>query len=79
MFKTINEVFTVLTHKQRSKLYIMQFILLGASVVELVGITSIAPYLAVVADPALIQKNPILSNLYSITGSESNSVFLIYL
>jgi ATP-binding cassette, subfamily B, bacterial PglK len=79
MFKTINEVFTVLTHKQRSKLYIMQFILLGASVVELVGITSIAPYLAVVADPALIQKNPILSNFYSITGSESNSVFLIYL
>lgn len=46
---------------------------------ELVGIASIGPFMAVVADSNVIQSNKVLSGLFLLVGFEENQVFLYFL
>ncbi len=79
MISILKDLFDVLTAKQRKRLITMQLFLLGISILELAGVTSIAPYIAVVMDPGLIRENDILRNLYEAYSFETDRQFLIYL
>ena len=49
------------------------------ALVEIVGVASIMPFLAVLADPTVVHSNPVLSELYSRLGFADTQRFLFFL
>ena len=53
--------------------------MVGRSVMEIVGIFSVSPFLAVLGNPNLIRTNRYLAGLMEISGVESFDGFLLML
>lgn len=76
MYKTIKELFQLLTQQQRKRFYALQMLVILMAVMELLGIASIGPFMALVADPKLIETNSTLAYLYELSGLNSANQFL---
>ena len=72
----IKELFQLLTPQQRKRFYILQALVILMAVMELIGIASIGPFMALVADPQLIETNATLATLYEYSGLKSANQFL---
>ena len=59
MLSVIKNLFSLLSDKQRKSFYILQFLVILMAFTELLGIASIAPFMALVGDPSLLQKEGI--------------------
>ncbi|MGL5490309.1 MAG: ABC transporter ATP-binding protein, partial [Shewanella sp.] len=79
MFMLIRELFSLLTVRQRNKLYFLQILVLAMAVMEIFGIASIGPFMALVGDISLLDKNSFLMTLYSYWGVQSQYEFIFYL
>lgn len=79
MFKMIRELFPLLDARQRKQFCILQILIVIMAFVELIGIASIAPFMALVGDISLIEKNSIYSNLYQLSGLNNSMDFLFYI
>ena len=71
MLSVIKELFSLLSEKQRKNFYLLQFLVLLMAFTELLGIASIAPFMALVGDPSLLQGEGIYSKLYQFSGLNS--------
>ncbi len=60
----IAEVWTVLSRSQRRRVLAIQFISVVMAFCTVTGIAAIAPFFAVLGDPGLIDRNPVLRWLY---------------
>lgn len=78
MFKMIRELFSLLNSRQRKQFYILQVLVVIMAFTELVGIASIAPFMALVGDISLIEKKGIYSTLYQFSGLNNPMDFLFY-
>ena len=78
MFKFIKEFFSLLTISQRKKFFLFQFFIVIMSFVEIVSIISIAPFMALVADPTILNQENLLATLYLKSNLESYE-FIFYL
>lgn len=76
MLKTLIELFRLLTHDQRRRFYSLQALVVLMAFLELVGIASIGPFMALVADINLIESNVIYNKLYVVSGLSSPTDFL---
>lgn len=76
MLSVIKELFALLSHKQRKHFYILQFLVILMAFTELLGIASIAPFMALVGDPSLLQQEGIYSKLYQLSGISNPVDFL---
>lgn len=76
MYSLIKELFSLLTPSQRKRFYILQVLVILMAVMELLGIASIGPFMALVADPELIETNTTLAQLYEWSGLQSKNQFL---
>ncbi|GKT11857.1 MAG: ATP-binding cassette, subfamily B, bacterial PglK [Thiomicrorhabdus sp.] len=76
MLKLIKELFSLLTPQQRKRFYFLQFLVVIMALIEMVGIASIGPFMALVGDIGLIERNEVFSQLYSISGLTDPMVFL---
>ncbi|MBO1922996.1 ABC transporter ATP-binding protein [Thiomicrorhabdus sp. 6S3-12] len=79
MIKLIKELFSLLTPGQRRRFYVLQILVVLMAIFELVGIASIAPFMAIVSDPAVIESNHFLNQLYFLTGFTEYSEFLFFI
>ncbi|WBA13979.1 ABC transporter ATP-binding protein [Salinivibrio proteolyticus] len=79
MLKLIKELFYLLTPQQRKRFYLLQILVLAMAMLEVVGIASIGPFMALVGDISLIEKNDFLSSFYAYSNSESPYDFLFIL
>lgn len=79
MLSVIKELFSLLSDKQRKHFYILQFLVIIMAFTELLGIASIAPFMALVGDPSLLEKDGIYSKLYTFSGLDSSMDFLFIL
>ncbi|QVL50284.1 MAG: ABC transporter ATP-binding protein [Thiocapsa sp.] len=82
MFKIIRllrDLKNVLSPAQRWQLVKFQFLAILMAFSEIIGIISIAPFIAIVADPSRIDQQGILATLYQWSGAQSSNQFLIYL
>lgn len=68
MLNVIKEIFSLLSSSQRKKFYALQILVIIMSLTELVGIASIAPFLALVGDKDLLYKEGIYSTLFHLSG-----------
>lgn len=78
MFKMIRQLFSLLTPSQLRQFYRLQFLVVVMSFTELVGIASIAPFMAMVGDISLLERSGIYAELYKLSGLQDPRDFLFY-
>lgn len=72
----IKQLFQLLTPAQRKRFYGLQVLVILMAVMELFGIASIGPFMALVADPKLIETNHTIATIYQFSGLQSTNQFL---
>lgn len=78
MFKMIRQLFSLLTPQQLKQFYILQLLVVVMAFTELVGIASIAPFMALVGDISLLEKEGLFAELYQLSGIANPMDFLFY-
>lgn len=78
MLSVIKQLFSLLSEKQRKHFYILQFLVTLMAFTELLGIASIAPFMALVGEISLLEQDNIYSKLYKLSGL-SNPIDFIFL
>lgn len=76
MLSVIKELFSLLSDKQRKNFYILQFLVILMAFTELLGIASIAPFMALVGDSSLLQQEGLYSKIYQLSGISDPVDFL---
>ncbi len=79
MIKLIRKIFSLFTQQERSHILLLFTGIVVRSIVEVAGVASIMPFIAVVSNPDVIFTNTILSFVYSSLGLESARAFLLIL
>ena len=76
MFHLARELFALLTPIQRRRYYSLQVMVILMAFMELLGIASIGPFMALVADTQLLETNSILNQMYTASGMATHTDFL---
>ena len=79
MFKIIKDLFRLLTPSQRKRFYVLQVLVLVMAFTQIVGVASIIPFMALVADMNQLQEDTIFAQAYRASGLTSESVFVFIL
>lgn len=79
MFKQIRELFSLLEPEQRKKFYKLQFLVILMAFAEIIGVASIAPFMALVGNIDLLEKENILSSIYLYLGFVTPRDFVFWL
>ncbi len=79
MLKVIKQFFTLLTPNQRKNFYLLQFLVLLMSIMEIIGVASVIPFMTLVGDITQLQKDTLIAKVYQASGitSELRFVFLL--
>lgn len=78
MLKVIKQLFGLLTDKQLKQFYILQVLVVIMAFTELLGIASIAPFMALVGDISILETNGVFAQLYQMSGIDNPMDFLFY-
>lgn len=78
MLKVIKQLFSLLTDKQLKQFYILQVLVVVMAFTELLGIASIAPFMALVGDISILETNTVFSEIYQFSGLNNPTDFLFY-
>tara|TARA_B100000902_G_scaffold398594_1_gene465961 strand:- start:424 stop:2226 length:1803 start_codon:yes stop_codon:yes gene_type:complete len=79
--QTINKLFSLLTRDEQKRLMLLFFVVLLMGLVELLGLTSILPFVAMLSDPSIVENNSLLNWAFqtsSIFGIENKKQFLFF-
>lgn len=79
MFKMIRQLFSLLDKNQVRQFCILQILVVIMAFAEVLGIASIAPFMALVGDISILEREGMLSNLYQMTGAKNPMDFLFYI
>lgn len=79
MLKTVIQIFNLLTYKQRRQFYILQVLVVLSAVVEMFGVVSIIPFMALVGNMSILQQDNIIADIYQASGITSESQFVLLL
>ena len=79
MFETFRKLLDLLTPSERRRCYLLVALILVEGVVQMVAIASILPFLAVLANPDVIETSDRLNALYTGLGFASPHRFLVFL
>ena len=80
--KTLNKLYFLLNKKERIHVFYLLLLAIITAFFEILGIVSIMPFMAVVSNPEIIEKNLFLKNFFQITndlGVKDYSEFLFSL
>lgn len=75
----LRKTLSLLNNEEKKRLIPLSVGVLVMAVLEVVGISSLGPFMAVVSDPGVIYEQPILRTLYDIGKFQSDRAFLIAL
>lgn len=78
MIKIIQQLFSLLTPQQVRQFYILQLLVIVMAFTEILGIASIAPFMALVGDISLLERNSFFSEIYQLSGVSDPTSFLLY-
>lgn len=79
MFKLISNLFNLLSPYQRKRFYILQLLVILMTIVEILGVASIIPFMALVGDMTQLQQDTFFAKFYQISGINSESQFVFIL
>ena len=76
----IKKVFFLLTPSERRQAYLLLLMILIMALLDMIGVASILPFMAVLTNPSLVETNLILNSIYKasfIFGIENKQQFLV--
>ncbi len=79
MAQTFKKLLYLLTTKERKKFYLLVFMMLIMALLDMIGVASILPFMAVLTNPTLIETNSVLKAMFQISnvfGVENSQDFL---
>lgn len=76
MYRNLKELFLLLTPSQRKRFYSLQVLVVIMAFMELVGVASLGPFMALVADIGLLESNETLNRIYVFSGLSDPADFL---
>jgi len=79
MLKIIIEFFLLLTPIQRKQFYLLQVLVIIMSFAEIVSIASVVPFMTIVGDPSILEKDNLLSILFLKSNIDDPYEFIFYL
>lgn len=79
LIDTYKKLYTILTARERRQLFFVLILYLMRGPIEVIGIASIMPFLAVAANPELIKTNAYLSAMRDYSSFSTNTAFLQFL
>ena len=78
MLSVIKQLFALLSKEQLKQFYILQTLVIIMAFTELLGIASIAPFMALVGDISILETEGIFAKLYQMSGLNTHTDFLFY-
>ena len=79
MKATYQKLFDILEPRERKLTVMVFFMMVLVAIVETLGIASVMPFMAVLANPEVIQTNSMISAVYEALGFRSEEAFLLFL
>ena len=77
-FKDVwNKASYIFNRRQKIRLVWLLLILFAEIFLELLGVVSVYPFIALMLSPGMIQENRLLSILYDVCGARSNNEFFM--
>lgn len=73
------ELYKLLGSAEKRRAILLLFLVLIMAVLDVLGVASILPFIAVLSDPSIINRSSILSTIYAYSGSQSEINFLFLL
>ena len=78
MFSIIKQLFSLLSDKQRKQFYLLQVLVVVMAFTEILGIASIAPFMALVGDTSMLERDNMFATLYNMSGMTDPMNFIFY-
>ena len=78
MFSMIKQLFGLLSVQQVRQFYVLQVLVVIMAFTELLGIASIAPFMALVGDISILETNSVFAALYQLSGLTDPMDFVFY-
>ncbi|MDF1589753.1 MAG: ABC transporter ATP-binding protein [Gammaproteobacteria bacterium] len=79
MFKLIKQLFSLLSPSQRRRFFGLQVLVVLTAFAEVLGVASMAPFMAIVGDMSILSGNGLLAELYIKSGMSSPDEFVFWL
>ena len=79
MLTDIRDLLKLLTPRQRRRLLLMQVLMVAGSLLELLNVSAVFPFLMALSQPAVIREHPLAVALYDRFGCTSYPQFLAVL
>ena len=79
MFKLLSNLFNLLSSYQRKRFYTLQLLVILMSIIEILGVASIIPFMALVGDMSQLGQETFFAKLYQMSGIDSQSQFVFIL
>ena len=80
--QVLKKFYQLLSFHERKRAYVLVFMLLITAFLDMLGVASILPFIAVLSNPGIIESNMIFNNIFqasSMFGVENNQQFLFVL
>jgi HlyD family secretion protein len=77
MIATLKELYSLLSSEHKKKLFFLQFWIVLMSLLEVLSVLSIGPFMALVANTGALENNPLLAEIYQFFGLIDTNQFLI--
>ena len=79
MFKLINQLFGLLDKSQRNRFFGLQFLVIIMAILEIAGVASIIPFMALVGNMSQLQGETLIAQIYKSSSIDSEIQFLFLL
>ncbi len=79
MFKLVRNLFNLLSSNQRKRFYLLQILVILMSIVEILGVASIIPFMALVGDMSQLKQDTFIAQIYQTSGLTSESQFVFFI
>lgn len=79
MNNTASNIWKILTPLDKRKLGIVTILVIFMTIIESLGVVSIMPFLAVLANPESVQQNFLLKKIYILLDTKNTNQFIMYL
>lgn len=79
MKETFRQIYGILPPEQKHRFYLLFLLITFMAIVDVAGVASIMPFMAVLASPELIEQNEILRAINGSLGHPDKNRFIIYM
>jgi ATP-binding cassette, subfamily B, bacterial PglK len=79
MFNLIKNLLSLLSPYQRKRFYVLQLLVILMTIVEIIGVAAIIPFMALVGDMTQLQQDTFFAKFYQMSGINSESQFVFIL